>query len=83
MTDFSPHRRLILKTAVLLPLTHLLGGCSGAGRAQKRAYRAEEAVSKERLRLIEDYQRCMRKADGDPMREDGCATYLRSAEALK
>ncbi len=83
MTDFVPRRRLIVNALFLLPAASLLVGCSGAGRAQKRAYRAEEAVAKERLRLIEDYQRCMRKADGDPMREDGCETYRRSAEALK
>ena len=84
MIEIDPQRRLTIKGILLLPsIVALLSGCSGASRAQKRAYRAEEAVSKERLRLIEDCQRCMRKADGGPIREDGCETYLRSAEALK
>lgn len=80
MPQIDRQRRLLITG---ISAAALLGGCGGASRAQKRAYRADEAVSRERLRLIEDYQRCMRKADGDPMREDGCETYLRSAEALK
>jgi len=76
------YRAGILVTLLLLAAALAAPGCGGASRAQKRAYKAEEAVSKQRLQLIDNYQRCMRKAGGDPLKQDGCKTYLNAAEAL-
>lgn len=54
--------------------------CSGA---QKKAYKAQEAVHKERLRLVEEYKKCLKKAGDDTEKTEACDSYLRSAEALK
>jgi hypothetical protein len=61
----------------------LVAGCGGASKAQKRAYRADEAVSKERLELVDRYDACMKKARGDHFAEQTCERYLKSAEALQ
>jgi hypothetical protein len=68
---------------VFLTLAALVAGCGGGAAAQKRAYRAQEEVAKERLRLVEKYQDCMKDARGDVFAERACQTYRDSAEALK
>lgn len=68
---------------VLLTVAALVAGCGGGAAAQKRAYRAQEEVAKERLRLVEKYQDCMKDARGDVFAERACQTYRDSAEALK
>jgi len=68
---------------VLLTVAALVAGCGGGVAAQKRAYRAQEEVAKERLRLVEKYQDCMKDARGDVFAERACQTYRDSAEALK
>jgi hypothetical protein len=72
---------LILTAALAAALA--VAGCGGGEAAQKRAYRAQESVAKERLRLVEKYQSCVRDARGDVFGERACQTYLDSAEALK
>jgi hypothetical protein len=69
--------------AMLLAAALACTGCGGATKAQKRAYRADEAVSRERLRLVEEYERCLREAGGDRNAAEACERFLKSAEALK
>jgi hypothetical protein len=77
-------RRATALIACLLLAGATLPGCgSGAAKAQKRAYKADEAVSKERLRLIDEYEKCLGKAAGDVTKQAGCERYLKSAEALQ
>lgn len=66
-----------------LTVTAFLAGCGGGAAAQKRAYLAQEAVAKERLRLVEKYQDCMEDARGDVFAARACQSYRDSAEALK
>ena len=68
---------------VFLTLAALVAGCGGGAAAQKRAYRAQEELAKERLCLVEKYQDCMKDARGDVFAERACQTYRDSAEALK
>lgn len=58
----------------------LVVGCSSP---QDRAYKAQEKVHKERLKLIEDYQECINKAGDDTAKRESCEQYLRAADALK
>jgi hypothetical protein len=81
-TALARYHTAVSALALLLAVTVATAGCGGAAKAQKRAYKAEAAVAKERLRLIDDYQDCMRKAGADPLRQDGCETFLKAAEAL-
>jgi hypothetical protein len=51
--------------------------------AQDRAYKSQEAVNKKRLKQIDKYEKCMKKADMDKEKEAACEQYLKAAEALK
>ncbi len=63
---------------VMFSLTVL--GCTSS---QDKAYQAQEEVHKERLALIEKYQKCLDAAGGDDAKVETCDQYLKAAEALK
>ena len=50
---------------------------------QDRAYKAQEGVHKERLKLVDQYQKCLKKAGSDKVKVEACDQYLKAAEALK
>ena len=51
--------------------------------SQDKANKAQQNVSEERLELIDKYQKCIKKAEGDKDKEAACEQYLKMAEALK
>ena len=51
--------------------------------SQDRAYKAQEKIHKERLRLVDEYKKCIEKAGNDKEKVEACDQYLRAAEALK
>ena len=53
------------------------------GSAERKANKSQAEINKERIKLIEEYQKCMKKAEGDKDKEAGCEQYLKAAEALK
>lgn len=66
---------------VLLPFVVLvLLGCASP---QDKAYEAQEKVHKERLDLIDKYQKCLKDAGDDKMKVETCDQYLKAADALK
>jgi hypothetical protein len=50
---------------------------------QDKAYKAQEKVHKERLELVDKYQKCLKKAGEDKDKREACEQYLKAAEALK
>jgi len=54
----------------------------GAARASKKASKAAENVSNEKLKLSKQYKKCADKANGDPEKLKACDAYLKAAEAL-
>jgi hypothetical protein len=44
--------------------------------------KSEAEVNKERVSLIEDYQKCIKKAGDDEAKAAACEHYRKSAEAL-
>ena len=67
--------------AFVLPL--VVGIVLGCASPQDRAYEAQENVYKERLRLVDEYQKCVQKAGNDKQKAEACDQYLKAAEALK
>lgn len=65
---------------ILITLSFALSGCASS---QDKAYEAQEGVHNERLKLIEDYQKCMKEAGEDSVKIEMCDQYLKAAEALK
>ena len=50
---------------------------------QDKAYKAQESIHKERLKLVDQYKKCIKKAGTDKAKVEACDQYLRAAEALK
>ena len=50
---------------------------------QDKAYKAQEKVHTERLKLVEEYKKCLKKAGGDKEKTEACDQYLKAAEALQ
>ena len=51
--------------------------------SQDKANKSQQKVNEERLELIDKYQKCMKKAEGDKEKEAECEKHLKAAEALK
>jgi hypothetical protein len=72
-----------MKPVLVLTLALTLGLFTACSSSQDRAYKAQEQVSKQRLELIEKYEKCMQKAGDDEAKKQDCEQYLKAAEALK
>jgi len=68
---------------VLAAVALLCGTLAACSSPQDDAARAQEKVSNERLKLIDQYRDCMKEAEGDSAKMSACDSYLKAAEALK
>lgn len=73
--------------AVAAVCVGMLAGCSTpeerAAEAQERTYKAQEQNVKERLKLVGQYQECVKQAATDSAKVEACDSYLKAAEALR
>jgi len=51
--------------------------------AERKNTRSQTKINNEKIKLSEEYQKCMKKAEGDKDKEAECEKYLKAAEALK
>ena len=72
-----------MKSFYIFLLALVFGLTLGCASPQDKAYQAQEKVHKERLKLIEKYQKCMKDAGEDKAKAEACDQYLKAAEALK
>ena len=72
-----------MKSILALTLALAFIFLTACSSPQDRAAKAQEDVSKQRLELIEKYQKCMKKAGDDAQKKEDCEQYLKAAEALK
>ena len=56
---------------------------SACGGAERQANKSQAKLNKEKVKLSEQYQKCMEKAKEDKDKEAECEKYLKAAEALK
>ena len=79
--------RTVTVIPIVLVLMGALAACSNphkdAARAQKKSHEAQEKVAEERLALVEEYKKCVRKAGSDEEKVEACDSYLKAAESLK
>jgi len=59
------------------------GMMSACQSAERRETRSKTELNKEKIKLSEEYQKCVKKAEGDKDKEAECEKYLKAAEALK
>lgn len=69
-----PWMRLLLIVGMLT----IALSCSGTGSTK-----TEESPFRQRIRLVNDYKRCMREAGEDQAKMAACEDYLRAAEAIE
>lgn len=55
----------------------------GCASPQDKAAKAQTKVSNERLKLVEDYKKCIKKAGADKAKAEQCESFLKAADALK
>ncbi|MBW1998818.1 MAG: hypothetical protein JRJ29_12750 [Deltaproteobacteria bacterium] len=72
-----------MKSIYVFLFAFVMGITLACSSPQDRAYQAQEKVHKERLKLVEQYQDCMKKAGSDEGKKKACEQYLKAAEALK
>jgi len=63
----------------ILVIAALVAGC---GSGQRKVNKSEAAVNQERLSLIEDYKKCVKKAGKDEAKKEACESHRKAAEAL-
>lgn len=56
---------------------------AGCGSAERKANKSQARVNEERLSLIDEYQKCVKKAGDNQEEADTCETLRKSAEALQ
>jgi hypothetical protein len=64
----------------IVAIATLIVGC---GSSQRKVNKSEISVNKERLSLVEDYQKCLQKAGADAEASEACDRYLKAAEVLQ
>ena len=72
-----------MKSIYIFVLASVIGIVLGCASPQDRAYQAQEKVHKERLKLVDEYKKCLEKAGTDKEKIETCDQYLKAAEALK
>jgi hypothetical protein len=72
-----------MKSISIILLAFAVGTTLACSTPQEKAYKAQEKVHKERLKLVEEYKKCLKKAGDDKEKIEACDQYLRAAEALK
>ncbi|MFC1823138.1 hypothetical protein ACFL9T_10555 [Thermodesulfobacteriota bacterium] len=72
-----------MKSFYIFLLASIVGLTLGCASPQDKAYKAQEKVHEERLKLVEKYQKCMKDAGDDQAKAQVCDQYLKAAEALK
>jgi len=72
-----------MKLMRILMVVIVAGMMLACGSAEKKANQSQAEINKERVRLTNEYQKCMKKAEGDKDKEAQCEQYIKAAEALK
>jgi hypothetical protein len=72
-----------MKSVYIILLALIVGMTLACSSPQDKAYKAQEKVHKERLELVEKYQKCMKDAGEDEQKKAACDQYLKAADALK
>ena len=72
-----------MKLLKILMVVIVAGTIIACQSAQDKAAKSQEAVNRERLELVDKYQKCIEKAEKDEEKAAECEQYLKAADALK
>ena len=72
-----------MKAICIFTIALALMTFTACGSSEKKADRAQAEVHKERLKLVDQYKKCLKKAGEDKAKIEACDQYLKAAEALQ
>ena len=72
-----------MKLITVIVLALVVGLTLACSSPQDKSFKAQERIHKERLKLVDEYKKCLKKAGDDKQKVEACDQYLRAAEALK
>ena len=64
-------------------VTFLVLAVMACSSPQDKAYKAQGAIHNERLKLVDEYKKCVKESGTDNVKVEACDQYLKAAEALK
>jgi len=70
----------LLRIFLVVIVAVMISACQSA---ERRETRSKTELNKEKVKLSQEYQKCVKKAEGDKDKEAECEKYLKAAEALK
>ena len=70
----------LMRVFLVVIVAVMMSACQSA---ERRHTRSQTELNKEKIKLSEEYQKCMKKAEGDKDKEAECEKHLKAAEALK
>ena len=70
----------LMRILLVVIVAGMMSACSSAERKESRS---QTELNKEKVKLSEEYQKCMKKANGDKDKEAECEKYLKAAEPLQ
>ncbi len=74
---------VLVSTLVVAPLMGCASAQDKAASAQRQSSQADLKIKQERLRMIDEYRKCVSDAGDDMMKADSCDRILKAIEALK
>ena len=76
-----------VKALIFVCVMVMVVACGGserkANRATAKAADSQSKIAQERLKLVEDYKKCIKKAGEDKNKIEACDSYLKAAESLQ
>ena len=72
-----------MKLVKILLVVIVAGTILACQSAERRETRSKTELNKEKVKISQEYQKCVKKAEGDKDKEAECEKYLKAAEALK
>jgi len=76
-----------VKALIIVCVVVMVVACGGSARRANRATAksadSQSKIAQERLKLVEDYKKCIKKAGEDKNKIEACDSYLKAAESLQ
>lgn len=72
-----------MKLMKIFLIVIVVGMMSACGSAEKNVQKSEAEINKQKIKISEEYQKCIKEAEGDKDKEAACEQMLKASEALK
>jgi len=77
----------LYKLLLIVTAAGMIAACASpedkAYTAKAKSSNYQSKIAQERLKLVDDYRQCVKKAGEDKPKIEACDSYLKAAEALQ